>query len=74
MNNTKIAEAILEVARVHDEGCKDIASALKQLGNGNAATHMGAIETLSCELKNGLESVSNSLSELGEGSRNGPLD
>ncbi len=39
----------------------DIASQLKYLGNGNAATQMGAIEGLAMQVKAGLDGIAEGL-------------
>jgi glycerate kinase len=65
--------AILELARVHDKRGEEIAVALdriatqiKNLGNGNAMDGgMGAIEYLSVQVKDGLDSLSSAISEVG---------
>lgn len=42
------------------DALKSCASALRDLGNGNAATQMGAIENLSVVIKDGLSELSRS--------------
>jgi glycerate kinase len=69
----KLSKAILELARVHDKRGEEIAVALdriatqiKYLGNGNAMDGgMGAIENLSVQVKDGLDSLSSAISEVG---------
>jgi glycerate kinase len=71
--DAKLSMAILELARVHDKRGEEIAVALdriatqiKNLGNGNAMDGgMGAIENLSVQVKDGLDSLSSAISEVG---------
>ncbi|HTU60640.1 MAG TPA: hypothetical protein VMF89_19445 [Polyangiales bacterium] len=51
---------------------KSIAYQLKCLGNGDAASHMGAIEYLSVQIKEGSERIASSLSEIAEAIRDRP--
>lgn len=67
----KIANAILQLAKVHNQrggeiakALENIATQLKWLGNGNAMGEGGAIEFLGAKIHDGLESVSTSISEL----------
>ena len=48
-----IAYAILKLA----DACQSVATQLKYLGTGDAATTMGAIEYLATEIKEGLRSA-----------------
>jgi hypothetical protein len=48
-----IANAILKLA----DACQSVATQLKYLGTGDAATTMGAIEYLATEIKKGLRSA-----------------
>lgn len=64
----KISKAILKLAEVHDRRGEEIAEALnnisynlRALGNGDAATSMGAIEGLAMMIKEGLESIGTSM-------------
>lgn len=43
-----------------------VASALRYLGTGNAATQMGAIEVLSVELKQGCQAIADALTLIAE--------
>lgn len=53
------AAAILTLA----DAVSDVAVALRYLGNGNAATEMGAIEALGAVMKEGLEGIASAISE-----------
>jgi hypothetical protein len=55
-----VAFALLELARAQDR----TATALKNLGNGDAATPMGAIEALGAVLKDGAEQIADAISGL----------
>lgn len=55
-----IAFALLQVS----EELIDIGTYIKYLGNGDAATSMGAIENLAKELRDGLGAVSSALVEV----------
>jgi hypothetical protein len=46
------------------EAVNNLARAIDRLGNGNAATPMGAIENLAKEIKDGFETLASSISEL----------
>jgi hypothetical protein len=54
-----IAAAILELAAATES----VACQLKYLGTGNAATQMGAIEYLASEVKGGLQSIGEAITE-----------
>lgn len=56
---------------MEDVGCSinQIASALRALGNGGAATDMGAIENLAKELRDGSSAIASAISELAESIR-----
>ena len=43
------------------ESLKSVAGALRDLGNGNAATQFGAIEALSIQIKEGLDGIASSV-------------
>lgn len=68
-----LAAAIEKLAVAHKEGCEaiakplhEIASHLKYLGNGDAATKMGAIENLAHQLSEGASSISEGLRLIAE--------
>jgi hypothetical protein len=50
-------------------GLGSVARAIKALGNGNAASQMGAIEAASMKIHQGLESVAGALREIAEAMR-----
>lgn len=52
-----------------DELMKQLIHELKYLGNGNASTHMGAIEGLSVMVKEGLLEVARALDNVAEALR-----
>jgi hypothetical protein len=54
-----IAYAILKLA----DACKSVATQLKYLGTGDAATTMGAIEYLATEVRDGIKSISAEIRE-----------
>jgi hypothetical protein len=56
-----IAWALLEVAEQQNR----VATQLKYLGTGNAATEMGAVELLAKELKDGLANLAMALEDRG---------
>jgi hypothetical protein len=60
------AEDITEIGYT---GMDKIARALRDLGNGDAATLMGALEALGVCIKEGLEAVATAISELAEAVR-----
>jgi hypothetical protein len=45
------------------DAIESLASAIRDLGNGNAATQMGAIENLAKELRDGLAAVASALED-----------
>jgi hypothetical protein len=47
-----------------EEALTDIGVHLKYLGNGDAATTMGAIENLAVQIKEGFENLASALREL----------
>lgn len=55
-----IAFALLQIAREQ----RSVAYALKQLGLGDAASPMGALEYLSVTLKDGLEATAEAIRQL----------
>lgn len=72
-----LINAIEEISRSMEEismSCPDpqalpkainsVAYALRQLGNGNAATEMGAIENLANEIKDGSERIADALNAI----------
>ena len=52
-----VVDALFAIA----EGLKDVAYALKYLGNGDAATSMGAIEALSVQIREGFSAVADAI-------------
>lgn len=56
-----IAAALLHVAQAID----GLTSSIHRLGTADAATHMGALEMMACELKDGLGGLSTAVSEVG---------
>jgi len=58
----QLVEAFMEMAK----GLNRCASALDRLGTNDAATHMGAIEMLSKEVRDGLYTLSASIDGLKE--------
>lgn len=61
-DETELAES------VQQSGDK-IASALRALGTGDAATSMGAVELLAMEIKNGSERIAGAIETLAEAIR-----
>jgi hypothetical protein len=66
-----LARSILCLADAHtaamgklSDAVFSLANRVRDLGNGNAATQMGAIENLSCEINRGLGSVAEAFTEL----------
>jgi hypothetical protein len=55
-----------------DDSLQSIARALRDLGNGNAATHMGAIEAHALAVKEGAENIASAIRELAEAIRDRP--
>jgi len=53
-----VAYALMRVASAQ----RSVAYQLGQLGNGNASTEMGAIESLSVTLKDGLDGIASAIS------------
>lgn len=49
-----------------DKGLESVAYALRCLGNGNAATHMGAIENLAVKVDEGTSAMARALGSLAE--------
>lgn len=69
----ELTKAITALATAHTEGCSKIADSLssianqlKFLGNGDASTQMGAIEGMSMQIKEGLETIGSAVRELAE--------
>lgn len=69
----KLSIAVKTLAEVHDKRGGEIAAALesiatqlKYLGNGNAATQMGAIEGLGAVTKEAFEALSSAVHEIAE--------
>jgi hypothetical protein len=54
-----LADGLFAIADALDE----LTSAVQRLGNGDASTHMGAIENLSKQVREGLEEIGSSLYE-----------
>ena len=51
-----------------------VASALRYLGNADAATPMGAIEALGLEVQNGFSSISSSINEVSRALEDLPIN
>ena len=71
--SSALAKAINRLADVHEKQLGAIAAALqlvgthlKYLGNGEAATQVGALENLSITIKNAAETLSSSLNSNNE--------
>lgn len=71
--NDELAKAIRELAKAHiagmgklSEALNSVAHHLKYLGNGDASTSMGAIENLSGQLKEGMESIAASIEKVAD--------
>ena len=69
-NDLSLAKAINRLADVHDKQLGEIAEALhsistqiKYLGNGNAATQMGALEVLGLAIKESSESIASAIND-----------
>lgn len=60
-----IARALFYIGR----GVADLAYQVKYLGNGSAASQMGAIEHLAAQVKEGAEGVAMALNGMGEAIR-----
>ena len=69
LSETVRALSITYSAHVMAASLDSIASQLKHLGNGNAATQMGAIEGLGLVFKESLEDVSSALNSIAESNR-----
>ncbi len=52
-----VVDALLQIA----EGLQSVARSIRDLGNGNASTNMGAIEALSVVLKDSLSEMSSAI-------------
>lgn len=63
MRKEELSETIEEAI---DEMSEAIRVGLRNLGTGNAATPMGAIEFLACEIKEGSIRVAESIATIGE--------
>jgi hypothetical protein len=57
-----IARGLFAIARALD----GLSYQVKFLGNGNAAGSMGAVETLSVELRQGLDGIGQNIGDLAE--------
>lgn len=62
-----IAFALMQIAREQ----KSVATHLKYLGFGNAASDMGALEFLAVAIRDGAEGVAGSLASIAEAVREG---
>lgn len=58
-----VVDALFAIA----DAINNTASALRALGNGNAATEMGAIEAMSMKIFEGQERIATALSGVSEG-------
>jgi hypothetical protein len=55
-----------------NDSLQSIARALRDLGNGNAATHMGAIEAHGIAVREGAAEIASAIRELAEAVRDRP--
>lgn len=63
--DANIARALFYIGR----GVADLAYQVKYLGNGSAASQMGALEHLAMQVKEGAEGVAMALNEVGSAIR-----
>ena len=71
-NDSDISKALLRLSEVHDkrfgeiaEALRDLSTSVKYLGNGDAASSMGAIENLGLNLKDGLSTLAEGVAIIG---------
>lgn len=69
MKTTSSSVETLKLNRAQCEAIESVASALRDLGNGNAATNMGAIEALGVVIKEGSEAIASGLHAIAEAIR-----
>lgn len=72
-DNKELAKAIRELAKGHvesmgklSEALGSVAHHLKYLGNGDASTSMGALENLSMQVQEGMESIAASIRRVAD--------
>lgn len=71
--NKELAKAIRELAKAHvesmgklSEALDSVAHHLKYLGNGDASTSMGAIENLSVQIQEGMDSIASAIRRVAD--------
>lgn len=64
-HEANVARALFYIGR----GVADLAYQVKYLGNGSAASQMGAIEHLAMQIKDGAEGMAMALHEVGDAIR-----